>query len=157
MKHTILTTAGLTALALFANPSLAQNPDPQGPPGASPKLSPKQLIRKLDQDGDGLISFEEFTLPDKSPASDRLADADADGDGNISRSEMEAQLRQHIEADTAKAHERFETADVNGDGFVTPEEMRQVAFERIDTNEDGYLSAEELAAAHKRRLKPGNG
>lgn len=157
MKNSILTIASVAVCIGLSSPIQAQNADPQGPAGAPPKPSPKQLIRKLDQDGDGLISFEEFTLPDKSPASDRLADADADGDGNISRAEMEAQLQQHIEADTAKAHERFETADVNGDGFVTPEEMRQVAFERLDTNEDGYLSAEELAAAHKRRTKPGNG
>ena len=112
------------------------------------------MMRAMDADGDGLISFEEFQLPDKHRGADRLDEADTDGDGNISRAEMEAQLNAHLEAVKAKAEARFEQADINDDGFVTPEERKQVAFEMLDMNGDGYLSPEELAAAQKSRRRP---
>ena len=111
-------------------------------------------MRAMDTDGDGLISFEEFQLPEKRRGADRLEEADTDGDGNISRAEMEAQLNAHLEAVKAKAEARFEQADINDDGFVTPEERKQVAFEMLDINGDGYLSPEELAAAKKSRRRP---
>ena len=108
----------------------------------------------MDADGDGLISYEEFTLPEKRRGTEQLEAADTDGDGNISRAEMEAQLAVHIEAVKQRAEDRFTRADVNGDGFVTPEERKQVAFESLDENGDGYLSAEELAGARKRDRPP---
>ena len=108
----------------------------------------------MDTDGDGLISYEEFELPEKRRSADRLEAADTDGDGNISRGEMEAQLAEHVAADTERAEERFDQADINDDGFVTPAERKQVAFEMLDENQDGYLSAEELAKARKRQRPP---
>ena len=152
MTKTLMTTSLLNVLFLAAQPAIGHHDGPHN--NGDKKPSPKQMMRALDTDGDGLISFEEFRLPDKSRGADRLDEADADGDGNISRAEMEAQLNAHVEAVKAKAEARFEQADINDDGFITPEERKQVAFEMLDSNGDGYLSPEELAAAQKGRRRP---
>ena len=152
MTKTLMTTSLLSVLFLVAQPAVGHHDGPHD--NGDKRPSPKQMMRAMDTDGDGLISFEEFQLPDKRRGADRLEEADTDGDGNISRAEMEAQLNAHLEAVKAKAEARFEQADINDDGFVTPEERKQVAFEMLDINGDGYLSPEELAAAQKSRRRP---
>ena len=141
MTNTLIPTAIASALTILASTAVA-HPDANHTGGAQ-KPSIKQVVRAMDTDGDGLVSFEEFELPEKRRGADRLEAADTDGDGNISRAEMEAQLAEHVAADTERAEKRFEQADINGDGFVTPAERKQVAFEMLDENQDGYLSAEE--------------
>lgn len=152
MTKTLITTSMLSVLFLVTQPAVGHHDGPHN--NGDKRPSPKQMMRAMDADGDGLISFEEFQLPDKHRGADRLDEADTDGDGNISRAEMEAQLNAHLEAVKAKAEARFEQADINDDGFVTPEERKQVAFEMLDMNGDGYLSPEELAAAQKSRRRP---
>ena len=152
MTKTLMTTSMLSVLFLVTQPAVGHHDGPHD--NGDKRPSPKQMMRAMDTDGDGLISFEEFQLPDKRRGADRLEEADTDGDGNISRAEMEAQLNAHLEAVRAKAEARFEQADINDDGFVTPEERKQVAFEMLDINGDGYLSPEELAAAQKGRRRP---
>ena len=152
MTNTLIPTAIISTLTLCASAAIA-HPDANHS-GSGQKAPAKQVVRAMDTDGDGLISFEEFKLPEKRRGADRLEAADTDGDGNISRAEMEAQLAEHVAADTERAEKRFEQADINGDGFVTPEERKQVAFEMLDENQDGYLSAEELAKARKRQRPP---
>ena len=152
MTNNLIPTAIASALTILASTAVA-HPDANHTGGAQ-KPSIKQVVRAMDTDGDGLVRFEEFELPEKRRGADRLEAADADGDGNISRAEMEAQLAEHVAADTERAEKRFEQADINGDGFVTPEERKQVAFEMLDENQDGYLSAEELAKARKRQRPP---
>ena len=152
MTKTLISTAIASTLTILATTAVA-HPDANHS-GSGQKAPAKQVVRTMDTDGDGLISFEEFELPEKRRGADRLEAADTDGDGNISRAEMEAQLAKHVAADTERAEERFDRADINDDGFVTPEERKQVAFESLDENQDGYLSAEELAKARKRNRPP---
>jgi Ca2+-binding EF-hand superfamily protein len=152
MTKTLMTTSMLSVLFLVTQPAVGHNDGPHN--NGDKRPSPKQMMRAMDTDGDGLISFEEFQLPDKRRGADRLDEADTDGDGNISRAEMEAQLNAHLEAVKAKAEARFEQADINEDGFITPEERKQVAFQVLDINDDGYLSPEELAAGKKHHRRP---
>lgn len=154
MTKTPIAASLLSALLAITQPAVGQPNGPHTEGKSGKKPSPDRMIQRLDRDGDGLISFEEFQLPGKRRGADRLDEADTDGDGNISRAEMEAQLSAHLEAVKAKAEARFEQADINDDGFVTPEERKQVAFEMLDINGDGYLSPEELAAAQKDRRRP---
>jgi Ca2+-binding EF-hand superfamily protein len=67
------------------------NPDK---PGGGEKPEPRRMIRQLDQDGDGALSFEEFR---KGPAVSQLSE--------------EAQ------------EDRFEAMDKNGDQKLTPEDF----------------------------------
>lgn len=147
---TLSTLSTLSTLMLLTQAVMGQPGGPGPHDSDIRKPPPEKMISHLDTDGDGLISFEEFKVPDHRRRGYGLGDADSDGDGNISRAEMEAQLNGHLEAITAKAEARFTHADQNGDDFVTPDERKQVAFEMIDANGDGYLSPEELARAQKR-------
>ena len=115
--------------------------------GAQPNASPQRIIDNLDQDGDQLLSIEEFELPDRGRERGPLAAADTDGDGIVSRGELEA----HLEERAADAMERFDNSDLNNDGMLTEEEIKLATFSRIDSNGDGYIDAQELAAMRKGR------
>lgn len=150
MTKTLIAIPMLSTLLLLTQTVMGQ-PSGSDPHGSNiRKPSPEKMINHLDTDGDGVISFEEFKVPDHRRRGYGLGEADLDGDGNVSRAEMEAQLNDHLEAITAKAEARFTHTDQNDDDFVTPDERKQVAFEMIDANGDGYLSPEELAKAQKR-------
>ncbi|HAK51203.1 MAG TPA: hypothetical protein DCM54_04775 [Gammaproteobacteria bacterium] len=102
---------------------------------------------ELDTDGDGLISRDEFRLPEDR----RRQRMDIDGDGTISQEEVaqhqeEADARQaeHIAKKREKAAERFNAVDVDGDGSITTQEAEDHAFWRLDRDGDGYVSRQEL-------------
>lgn len=109
---------------------------------------------KLDSDGDGVVSRDEFLAQHQS----RFAKVDTDGDGIISdeekaavketrkakREERRAKLRERHAQAQEKMLEEF---DANGDGILDASERETVAlnrFERMDKNGDGVLSEDEL-------------
>ena len=117
------------------------------PSAAQHHAKPEQIIEHLDQDGDQLLSIEEFEMPRRGRDRGPLAAADTDGDGNVSRDEFQA----HVEERAAQMAERFDLADLNDDGFLTEDEIRLSMFHRVDSNADGYIDADELAAMRNAR------
>jgi EF hand len=108
----LTTTAGL----LLAAPSFSQNNAPAAPPAASPgQPMPPQggpgpgrwsrhgehgghALKKMDTDGDGLISRAEYDAAGKQMADQRakfFEMADTNKDGKLSRDEMSALRQQH--------------------------------------------------------------
>ena len=121
-----------------------------------------RMIDKLDSDGDGMISAEEFQPPRDRGMMERM---DVNNDGAVTMEEINQQLADHqlkmserqVEM-TARVQESFSDADIDGDGSVTREEAQAAAFKRIDENGDGYLTEEELRNAkppHGGRHPPG--
>lgn len=115
-----------------------------------------RMIDKLDSDGDGMISAEEFQPPRHRGMIEHM---DVNNDGAVTMEEIDQQIadRQTKMADrqveeTARIHAFFNDADTDGDGSVTQEEAQAAAFKRIDENDDGYLTEEEL-----RKAKPPHG
>ncbi len=117
-----------------------------------------RAVTRLDTDGDGLVSLDEFHTPDGQKGSRMLERADLNGDGAVTleeatqaRNERMAQHQKEMGERQAKMaarlQETFAKMDADGDGTVTMEEMRLFAFNRIDENQDGYLSADEFKAA----------
>jgi Ca2+-binding EF-hand superfamily protein len=117
-----------------------------------------RAVTRLDTDGDGLVSRDEFHTPDGRKGSRMLERADLDGDGAVTLEEAtqasDERMAQHQKEMSerqakmaARLQETFVKMDANGDGTVTMEEMRLFAFDRIDENRDGYLSADEFNAA----------
>lgn len=120
-----------------------------------------RAVTRLDTDGDGLVSLEEFHAPDGRHGGNMMERADLNGDGAVTleeatqaRAERMAEHQRKMAERQAKMATRMEEAfarmDADGDGAVTREEMRLYAFNKIDANQDGYLSADEFKEAGKR-------
>ena len=142
MKTTpyFLLTALLSSMAMMTS---AQPPDGHG--GG---------ILSLDADGDGMVSRDEFQLPERRRAGP-FERADADGDGAVSRDELIAEIDNSAEEREDRMREhvitRFDETDLDGNGVVTQAELRDSAFSRVDANDDGFVTEEEARAMHEQR------
>lgn len=103
-------------------------------------------FNKMDADGDGALSFDEFTSNSES----RVERMDTNGDGAITKDEF-------VTFRGERAFERrgraFERLDTNDDGEITRDEREQhqrTRFEKIDADGNGTLSREETRNARKR-------
>jgi calmodulin len=121
-----------TAPATAKIPKTAKAPKtPAAQPAPPSALAPDTVFKRLDTNGDGNLSFEEFKA---TPIGKR---------------------------DETKAEEIFKKWDVNGDGGITLEEFKSkrqdqpappsafspdAVFKRLDTNGDGNLGFEEFKA-----------
>lgn len=99
------------------------------------------MMRRLDSDGSGDISPEEFG----ERRMGWLTGADSDGDGVLSMEEMTAAIEQRRqERREARLLRRF---DIDGDGRVTVEELerhQEKLFALKDRDDDGVLSSDEM-------------
>jgi len=73
---------------------------PDGPPpaGGDMKARLEEFIKKMDTNGDGKVSKEEFLSQEKQQAEERFAKIDANGDGTVDKLEMEEAGRKMREA-----------------------------------------------------------
>jgi len=120
----------------------------------------QEQFKKLDADGDGQLTLEEFKGKRKRP--EALAQAeeffkliDRDEDQKLSFEEFK----------NKPAEVRFKTMDKNGDGELTFDEFKgrrkkpdeielaERNFKRIDANNDLKLTLEEFEAAQKKRAE----
>lgn len=142
MKRNMVFNLGLATIIsgmfLFPVSSVLAKPDHFAGGG-------KNFIQKLDTDGDGVVSQQEFLGPDGP-----FAKLDANGDGVIDESEAPKGHPHHGRRD-ANFIEKF---DQDGDGkvslaeFPTPEKR----FSQMDKNGDGYIDQTEVASrTHCRR------
>ncbi|MCR4267730.1 EF-hand domain-containing protein [Nitratireductor sp. ZSWI3] len=145
MKRKILLTA-LAASLVAGSAAVAQEKPGNGapPPGAGQGMQGGPMMRgmaRIDTDGDGTISLEEFS----SRHLDRLKAADADGDGTLSDAELQDfVMKREVERKARRAARRL---DVDGDGTVTLAEIEsqhQKRFALMDANDDGKLEPREM-------------
>lgn len=136
--------------ALLAAPVLLAQP---GPPSAA-DFPPRSFMDRLDQDGDGLVSRDEFFADEHAPGMRMLARADADGDGAVTREELEAAIDDIAEERRERAERhmarRFDELDEDGDGMIMRADVLEQAFYRLDSNGDGFVSEEEAQVAQDR-------
>ncbi|MFN3615719.1 MAG: EF-hand domain-containing protein, partial [Rubrimonas sp.] len=138
MKTVTLTAA---ALAMLTGAAVAQTPD-RGP-------DVEAMFERMDQDGDGAISREEFEAA--APMARIRAMAEQTPlDRDAFAAEMAADA-------AARAARMFERLDRDGDGLLSAEELaprrperRAAMFDRIDADGDGVVTREEAEAAQAR-------
>lgn len=102
-----------TAMLAVAAAALSFSALAQGPEAGKPEFRDGRgggMLQRLDTDGDGLLSLQEFQAPNDA----RFASLDADGDGSISAEEFKAR---HMA--------RFSALDANGDGVIDADERPQ--------------------------------
>jgi Ca2+-binding EF-hand superfamily protein len=132
-------TAAATLLALTTTLAEAQ------PPGGG--------ILRMDSDGDGRISREEFAPPTQRRGRGPFAEADANGDGEITRDEMEAALTEGEERRRQHLRAQFDQVDRDGNGVLSQGETAGHLFDRLDEDQDGFITEDEARAMHEKRGK----
>jgi hypothetical protein len=140
---------GLGAAALSAFTCL-------GAPVARANMDPDAEFSKMDTDGDGKISADEWAAAHK----ERFSKMDTNGDGKLSTDELKAGMEKH-EKMMGKApagakemmSEKIKMMDTNNDGMISEEEFvagSKTMFDKLDTDHDGYLTKAELKAGHEK-------
>ena len=104
---------------------------------------------KLDANGDGKVTLEEFEAPRLDAARQRFAELDVNGDGSVTLDEFQARSQ-------AMLQRRFAALDTDHDGELSTEELgagrhwgrgrHAERGSRIDTDGDGAWSFAELQA-----------
>lgn len=126
-------------------------------------------IKRLDKNGDGMISREEAK---GHPRLEKEFDAiDANKDGQLSSVELKAfgdKMREQHKGEGKHGDKHGEghahggspmkRLDTNNDGKLSRDEVKghpmlEKNFDRIDTNKDGFLTEEELKAARKAEME----
>ena len=97
-----------------------------------------KMIKQLDSNDDGMISRDEFTMPERRGSPDMRMDLN--GDGEVSRDEVSRVVSDRAE----EALSRFDKEDTDDNGVLTTEERRMSAFNRIDADGDGQLTKREF-------------
>ena len=121
------------AAAVMASPMMGWSQD------ADPGAGESAFIQRFDQDGDGLVSADEF--PGNQ---DQFKHLDVDGDGYLDAAEA-PKRPPHRPRDPEKLLAEF---DADGDGYLSVDEFPgpEDHFDILDTNADGFLDQAELAA-----------
>ena len=107
----------------------------------------KNAVKQMDANNDGVISFDEFRMPNGRDAPEMRIDAN--GDGEIARDEVSQVGTQRTE----EVLTRFDALDADGDGVVTQNERRRAAFNRMDGDGDGQITRSEFREARKDRRR----
>ena len=155
MNPVLLKCGWLLSAALIAVMTAPVHADEEGK---------KSAKGKLDTDGDGKISLEEFKFRDKGI----LKKMDADGDGTVTASElaeshaaMEAKVQEGVTKRMNRMKEqsekKFAEMDSNDDGSVTADELKAHAFSQLDKDNDGFLSRKELRHGMRKNVRGHDG
>ncbi|WP_367718636.1 acid-shock protein [Nitratireductor sp. GISD-1A_MAKvit] len=145
MKKKILLTAMAVSL-IAGSAAIAQesSSDQTAPQAAAEKMKGGKKMRsisRLDKDGDGAISIEEFS----AVHIERLKTADTDGDGVLSDAELQDMAMKRM-ADR-RARRAARRLDIDGDGTVTIAEIerqQEKRFALMDANDDGKVDQREM-------------
>jgi len=121
----------------------------QRSPGMQDKTKTGEAVGRIDKDGNGTLSWEEFETayktrhancrkPDPTAIAVNAAKVRPDGRGDSTRFAQVFIMR----------------SDKDGDGRISKSEFRgsDSGFERMDNNKNGFIESDELGELHQSRL-----
>lgn len=97
-------------------------------------------LKKLDADGDGVVTMEEYLKPKE----ERFAELDTSGNGSLSGEQLVAWQQAELDYRVQRMLKRYDT---DGDGKISKEEFQKPARDRFaerDFNGDGKITDDEL-------------
>jgi hypothetical protein len=142
--------------ALAAAGAMVVKAEDAAKPAEGPRGGHERMGMRLDKDGDGKITVDEFVAMSAERAKMRFERADADKDGKVTEAEMNtvrsAMASRPAGDDRARPEvPKFADLDTNKDGVILLDEytaaLKGKAVERakeMDKNGDGILSKDEL-------------
>jgi Ca2+-binding EF-hand superfamily protein len=145
--NNILTaTLALALLTLLVHvaPAAADEPVTFGTGGYASAMHTKEMMHKMDTNGDNMVSKDEWTAFQERA----FAALDKDNSGFITEAELMATPDDQFAFATAayargmKTHEMFMKLDANGDGKVTREEFlafHRKVFDMMDKQKKGKI------------------
>jgi Ca2+-binding EF-hand superfamily protein len=106
----------------------------------------EMMFKKLDTNGDGVISRKEFDAYNAR----HFKELDVNKDGKLTLEELQGGRKQGMGHGDGTTHldQRFNAADANHDGFLDREEAKDMPmlsqyFDEVDTNKDGKVTRQE--------------
>jgi len=137
---------GFLLMAAFAHagPGMCQEPVP----GQAMEKAEDLAFKKMDANGDGVVSKNEFNEFNAR----HFKEMDANKDGKVTREEMNASASKVIRNGLTHLEERFAAADTDHDGGLDRKEAEAMPvmlayFDEIDTDKNGKITREEYLAA----------
>jgi len=124
------------------------------------EISPAEMLKRADTDGDGTVSRDEFVKSRTAMLEERFKQLDTNGDGQLDLAEAEAAAEQmrsmaaggrggfrRPEGQRPQRSEGPRSAGAEGERPQRPAggPIGEQAFERLDRDGDGKLSREEFA------------
>ena len=113
-----LTTALFCLGVALSLPAIADDHRDRKPDGK--RVS--KMIKQLDSNDDGMISRDEFTMPERRGSPDMRMDLN--GDGEVSRDEVSRVVSDRAE----EALSRFDKEDTDGNGVLTDGQLTKHEF-----------------------------
>lgn len=105
----------------------------------------ERRFSRMDKNGDGVLTQEEFPRPEMFEA------ADADKNGRVTMEEaknaIRSRVKDHVQGAARQAvASRLKQIDTDGDGKISKAEF-DATFARLDKDGDGFLTADEMKGA----------
>ncbi|MBS0557674.1 MAG: EF-hand domain-containing protein [Proteobacteria bacterium] len=137
----------LLALPMAGTALYAAAQDPASAP-ASGDAHFQHMLKKMDSNGDGRISLDEFL----AAATKRFQSIDTQGKGSITAADIAASPQMQGRDQRMAQRELHHMGAPAGSDSVTMDQYLAAAkarFAKIDTNGDGFIDADEMAAHHR--------